>query len=175
MNRLSQANTRVFREAAARGGVIGTTVAVLLVFGRRYACLWAGDSRIYLIRRGRPTLLTRDHSEANMLLDSGAITDEEARTWRRNVLARAVGIAEDVDTMIEVRAGEADVGDRFLICSDGLYTHLETDEMAAVVTALPPQPACDRLVDLTLERGASDNVTVVVVECGRPNIRGGRP
>jgi len=85
------------RAAAIPGAVIGATVVALAIRGTEWGCLWAGDSRAYRLRGGRLDQLTRDHSEANELLDAGVISAEEARTWpRANVVTRAVGVAAEV-------------------------------------------------------------------------------
>jgi serine/threonine protein phosphatase PrpC len=160
-----RANDRIKEIATERGGVmIGTTVAAILAHGHDYSCVWAGDSRVYLIRGDEITQITRDHTEAQELVDSGALTPEQAKTWpRRNVITRAIGIFDDPD--LEVREGRIEAGDAFVICSDGLTGHLSDADILDRVTAARPQEACDELIAATLDRGASDNVTVVVVKC----------
>ncbi len=161
--RLLQANRRLRAEAARRDvPVIGTTIAALLVAGRRFACVWAGDSRIYLYRDGRLLQLTRDHSqlEAVRALHVGSSDDTLDRP-PANVITRALG----GDDTLELDAVGADVadGDVFLLCSDGLTNEVSE---AAIVQALLPgncRLAAEALVDLALERGGHDNITVVVV------------
>jgi protein phosphatase len=141
---------------------VGTTVAVLLVYERLFACVWAGDSRIYRVRRSRIEQLSIDHTEVQELVADGRLTAEEARTWpRRNVVTRAIGTVDDFE--LEIADGMLDDGDIFVICSDGLTAHVEDPEILALVNGNPPQRACDLLVDLTLQRGATDNVTAVIV------------
>jgi protein phosphatase len=95
------------------------------------------------------------------LLAEGQLKPEEARTWpRRNVVTRAIGVHHDPE--LELRDGVLQAGDAFVLCSDGLTGHVEDDEILQEVMTKPPQQACDALVDLTLARGAADNVTVVV-------------
>lgn len=151
------------RAAAMPGAVIGATAVALAIRGRDWGCLWAGDSRAYRLHRGRLEQLTRDHTEANDLLDAGVITAEEARTWpRRNVITRAVGVSEPL--VLDRVTGRMAPGDRFVLCSDGLMKHVADDEIAGIVTAEADAGAAARaLLDLTLARGARDNVTVVVV------------
>jgi serine/threonine protein phosphatase PrpC len=164
-DRLFAANARLVDIATQRGGgMIGSTVVVLLVYERDYACVWSGDSRIYRVRGGDIEQLTTDHSEVQELVDAGILTPEEARfSPRRNVVTRAIGVLEEAE--IEVTHGPLLPGDVFVLCSDGLTTHVEDSEIAAGVKDCEPQEACDRLVALTLDRGATDNVTVVVVHC----------
>jgi protein phosphatase len=161
--RLVGANNRLKEIAHERGGVlIGTTVAVLLVYQEFYACVWSGDSRIYRIRDLAIEQLTVDHTEVQQLVAEGRLTAAEARTWpRRNVVTRAIGVYESPE--LEIVSGVLEPGDIFVICSDGLTAHVEDREILAVAARNPPQRACDLLVARTLDRGASDNVTVVAV------------
>jgi serine/threonine protein phosphatase PrpC len=163
--RLFAANDRLRDIAAERGsGLIGSTVVVLLVYERDYACVWSGDSRIYRVRGKDIEQLTIDHSEVQELVDAGILTPEEARfSPRRNVITRAIGVLDEAE--VEVTHGPLLPGDVFVLCSDGLTTHVEDSEIAAGVKDCEPQEACDRLVALTLDRGATDNVTVVILRC----------
>jgi protein phosphatase len=142
--------------------VVGATVAVLLAFDGYYACVWSGDSRIYVVRAGSITQLSHDHTQVQELVAGGVITPEEARHWPdRNVVTRAVGVYDQLE--LEVTSGPIEPGDSFIICSDGLTNHVADDEILRCVSANLSQQACDRLIALTLERGAADNVTVIVV------------
>jgi serine/threonine protein phosphatase PrpC len=161
-DRVIRANTALRREAAARGSLIGSTLAALLVYGQHYACLWSGDSRVYLLRKGDFKQISRDHSAIQELVDSGALTLEQARiSPHRNVVTRAIGVSPMPE--LEFVQGRVFPHDRFLICSDGLYGHVEDRELHRHLEDEDPRRACDGLVSLTLDRGASDNVTVVVV------------
>lgn len=162
--RIAEAHKAVAAHAAERKTQIGTTVAALLGYGADYACVWAGDSRIYRIREGAIVLLSRDHTEAQDLVDSGVLSPEEARNWpRRNVITRAVGIGDEPE--LDMQYGQFAPDDRFVLCSDGLTTHVKDDEIQRNVAARLPQQACEALVALALERGGTDNVTVLVVRC----------
>lgn len=165
-DRILRANAELISHARVRGaGVVGSTVVVLLTFDYHYACVWAGDSRLYLIRQGCIVQVSRDHSEVQALIDTGALTAAEARSWpRRNIVTRAIGVRGDPE--LEIRDGALAGGDIFVLCSDGLTAHVDDQEILQLARDRPPQEACDALVELTLERGASDNVTVVVVRCG---------
>jgi protein phosphatase len=141
--------------------VIGATIAALLAWEGYYACVWSGDSRVYLVRHGAIQQVSRDHTEVAELVAEGLLSAEEARTWpRRNVITRAVGVRKDLD--LEVVQGVLEKGDIFVICSDGLTAHVTDSEILDHAVANAPQGACDALVALTIERGATDNVTVVV-------------
>ncbi|QGM47262.1 PP2C family protein-serine/threonine phosphatase [Methylocystis heyeri] len=162
-SRLIEANDRIRTFSARRGGAImGSTVVALAIWDNRYACLWAGDSRAYLSRGKSLRQLTRDHTEVEELLEQNLLTAEEARVWpRRNVITRALGVADHLS--LELACGEAQPGDAFLLCSDGLTLHVEPDELQSEIETRGPQRACDELIDLALARGGLDNVTAIVV------------
>ena len=136
-----------------------------MIAGRHFACVWAGDSRLYLWRGGALQQLTRDHTEAQALADAGLMTLEEAeRQTNKNSIARAVGAVERLELEM-IQAGVED-GDVFLLCTDGLTKMLKDEEIAASISwAAPPRTIVDTLVDQALERGAIDNVTVIAIRC----------
>jgi protein phosphatase len=151
--------------ARSRGAsVVGATLVAVLVHGVHFACVWCGDSRVYLLRGGALEQITRDHSEVQDLVDRGVLDRDEARAWpRRNVVTRALGATDQAE--LEIVDAPAFAGDRFLLCSDGLTAHVEDGEIAALLAVDDPQKACDDLLAVTLQRGASDNVSIVVVAC----------
>ena len=160
-DRIARANSQLKELGRSRGDIVGATVAVLLAADGRFTCLWSGDSRIYRVRDGQIVQLTRDHTEVQDLVAEGALTAEEAKNWPgRNGLTRAVGVYDEPE--LESKSGMLNPGDAFVICSDGLTNHVPDEEILRCVTANHSQQACDDLVALTLERGASDNVTVIV-------------
>ena len=165
VDRITAANAAIQRHSReTHGATIGATIAALLTFDNHFACVWSGDSRVYLWRDGELTQVSRDHTEVQELLDTGAITPEEAENWpRKNVITRAVGVR--AQPQLDHVYGTLRDRDRFVICSDGLTGHVEDHEIAATLQGTTPQAACDALLDLTLQRGASDNVTIVVVRC----------
>jgi protein phosphatase len=156
--RMAEVNGRL-HDAAIRDidpVVSGSTVAVFLV--RRTACavLWAGDSRIYRLRHGRLTQLTTDHTWAAEL--NLQTPDEEAD----HAITRAVG-GEDT-LRLDVRRDRVRLGDRYLLCSDGLTRELKDDRIAQLMAGDNVNQCVAALIDATLEAGARDNVTVVVIE-----------
>lgn len=164
--RVIHANTRLRQEAQARndGGMIGCTLALLVIFGDAYASVWSGDSRVYLVRQGVITQITRDHTEAQELIDRGTLTPAEAETWpRRNVITRAIGVFDEPE--LDMMQGRVEDGDIFIICSDGLTAHLSDTEIGRMAMLRPPERAVEQLIATTLERGASDNVTAIAVTC----------
>lgn len=167
MERLTSANQRILRHAAELGGgTIGSTVAALLVSQGHYAGIWSGDSRVYRLRGGVLSQVTRDHTEVQALLDAGSITAAEAEAWpRKNVITRAIGVTSEPECdMVE---GVLNDKDTFLLCSDGLTEYFHDDELERVMMTLGQDldALCRHLVDKALERGGKDNVTVVVVRC----------
>ena len=157
------ANAAIYAEAHGSGGPMGSTVVALLVSGRRFAVLWAGDSRAYLLRGGELHRLSRDHSQVQEMVDRGLLTAEEARGHpMSNILTRAAGVEPGL--ALDAIADEVEVGDVFLLCSDGLHGVVSDTEIVRALT-LRPHDACESLVDLTLSRGAPDNVTVIAVAC----------
>jgi protein phosphatase len=159
---LASANRSLLKISRNRGDiVIGATVAALLARDGTYACIWSGDSRIYLLRHRKIAQISRDHTEVAELIAEGILSAEEAQTWpRRNVVTRAVGVNPELD--LEIAQGIVEKDDIFIICSDGLTAHVSDQEILAFASENPPQSACDLLVALTIERGAIDNVTVVI-------------
>ncbi len=168
MERIHRANTAIYEHAQElQRGTIGATLVALLIHGEDYACIWSGDSRIYLLRDGKLVQQTRDHTELMMLLDSGAITEEEAQNWpRKNVITRAIGVTET--PQCDVVSGKLALDDTFILCSDGLTEHLSDEDIAELAARHRPKNACEAMIELTLERGAKDNVTVVAMRCLPP-------
>src|SRR5690606_29619984 len=137
------------------------TVAALLVFEDHYACVWAGDSRVYRMREGRLDRLTRDHSVVQELVDSGELSPEQARGHRRsNVVTRAVGAGPTLE--LEVDEGAIRAGDLFLVCSDGLTGAIADEALEAEIAAGPLEPMAERLLQAALLEGANDNVSFVL-------------
>ena len=161
---LQAANDQIYAAAAEARDAIGSTVAALLIRSTRCMALWAGDSRIYLCRQGALRLLTTDHSHVEQMVAAGILTREEAENHpMAHVLSHAVGVR--VDLALDRISEDVLPGDTFLLCSDGLTRSVPADEIARLLAAESPHRAAVALVDLALDRGAADNVTVVVVGC----------
>jgi protein phosphatase len=162
-DRLNRAHAEIRRIARSRGVTIGSTVAALLAMDGRFACLWSGDSRVYLVRNAAISQISRDHTEVQELLDSGAINAAEAENWpRRNVITRAIGVNDEI--AVDFQQGETLAGDVFILSTDGLTAHVSDAEIAAAVLSAAPQAACEQLLAMVLERGGTDNVTIVLVK-----------
>ena len=161
-DRLARAHREIRKLSASSGETIGSTVAALLAIDGRFACVWSGDSRVYLVRQHVIHQVSRDHTEAQDLLDRGVITESEALSWpRKNVITRAVGVSEEVS--LDIEQGEILAGDIFVLGTDGLTAHVDDDEIRAAVIAAPPREACETLLETVLARGGTDNVTIIVV------------
>lgn len=163
-DRFMRANARLREIGHENGfGTFGTTLVALLTDQRFFACAWCGDSRAYLIRQSHIEQISRDHTEVQELLSQGLLSAEEAVNWpAKNVITRALGVFDDVDFDLEQRALQDD--DVIVLCSDGLTGHVQDPEIAeAAMQGTNAQDICDRLLRLTLERGATDNVTIIAV------------
>lgn len=125
-----------------------------------------GDSRTYHFTRGAFSLVTRDHSEVQELIDAGRLTLSQARTSaRRNVITRALGAGAGPVVPVDRFLLPAHAGDRFVICSDGLSALVSEPVIEAVVrSARPPRQVARELVDRALAAGGTDNVTVLIVD-----------
>lgn len=157
--RLAQVNAALRAEARVRQvPVMGSTVVVLLACGAEAACLWAGDSRLYLYRQGRLQQLTRDHSQAVALRERGA--DAAVAAASANMITRAVGASDTLE--VEVTTLPLRSGDIFLLCSDGLSTPVPEQAIQETLACADCAHAAQALVALALAHGGRDNVTVVV-------------
>jgi len=166
--RLSGVNNELRAKAAVLrpDALIGSTVVVLLIEAGKAHALWAGDSRLYLVRGGRLRQLTRDQSYVQDLVDSGEITREEATGQPlSNIVTNLVGGSDEL--ILEERHDRLEPGDILLLCSDGLSGALNDSEIAEVLGAHRVSTAADRLIECALAQGARDNVSVVVVEYAR--------
>ena len=162
--RIQDANALLVQEGRRRGdGVIGSTVAVLILNDRQAACIWAGDSRIYRLRNGRLRQLTRDHRWVEEFVSRGLMSRQAADNHPlSNEITRAVGADSKLELSVELRTLLP--GDKFLICSDGLYGEVAEAEIADILSTKSMGDACRSLVAAAKRNGAHDNVTVVVVQ-----------
>lgn len=163
--RLRHANAAICHEVldAHTGQIMGSTVVIFLVYNQEWLCLWAGDSRAYLLRDGQLIQITHDHSVAQEMVDSGKLRKAEAVNHpAAHKITRAIGTRSNLQ-LDEHRSFLRD-GDTVLLCSDGLNREVEDQELAEILDNYDCEEASRELVDLTLERGARDNVTVAVIK-----------
>jgi len=165
-NRINETHLELCDEAARRGPhtMIASTVVVLIARDQHFACLWAGDSRAYLLRDGVMQQISHDHSLVQELVDAGAIRQEDAeRHPHANIITRAVGAEADAFELDKV-SGRLLPGDRFLLCSDGFCKTLPEEEIATLLAGPDDAPLTDMMIDAALARRVNDNVTAVAVE-----------
>jgi serine/threonine protein phosphatase PrpC len=143
---------------------MGTTLTALLFAGRRLGLVHVGDSRCYLLRDGELSQITHDHTLVQRLVDEGRITPEEATTHpQRSWITRSLTGHGELELDLSIR--EARVGDRYLLCSDGLSGPVSEETIAETLrAAADPEAACDQLIDLALRAGGPDNVTAIVAD-----------
>ena len=146
---------------------MATTVALVHINGDHATIAHVGDSRVYRLEDGRLYRETIDHTDLDDDLRAGRITSEKAaRQQDRNVINRALGVEPDVE--IEVKTIHLREGARLLLCSDGIYRHLDDDEIARLLAEhQDPQRAADELKRAVYGRGAEDNLAAVIVQVGR--------
>ena len=141
----------------------GSTVVVMLAYEKYCAFLWAGDSRLYRIRDNKIIQLTTDHSQVQLYVEQGLISKDEAESHpHANMITRAVGATEDF--VLDVDMQEMEKGDRYLLCSDGLTKHIPDLDFEKMLAKGDVEKKCHELIDLTLARGAKDNVTAILVD-----------
>lgn len=150
------------RDESLRG--MGTTCTALVLRNGSALAAHVGDSRLYLIRNRHIYTMTEDHSEVMEMVKRGLITLEQARHHPdKNVILRAIGSHADVEVSTWDEPMPVREGDRFLLCSDGLYDLVEDEEIRREVEAAEPQTACEKLIALAKERGGYDNISVGIV------------
>ncbi len=165
-NALVAANRAVYDLASgdARLAGMGTTCTALALFDGLAYMAHVGDSRLYLIRGGEIYQMTEDHSHVMEMVRQGLITAEQAREHAdRNVLYRALGRRAEVEISCWAEGQPLRDGDRYLLCSDGLSGVLADKTIAQMASQGDPATACASLIELTLQAGAPDNVTVGII------------
>ena len=161
---LLYANRFVFEKAAheeALAGMGTTAVCALVRSGNVYLC-HAGDSRAYLIRDGKLTQLTHDHSYVQELVDCGTITEEEAEHHpQKNIITKALGV--DYRLEPEFTAAKLKREDRLLLCTDGLTNMVPVEEMEELLAQGTFYDLPDRLIEAANAHGGSDNITALLL------------
>jgi protein phosphatase len=152
------------RKYSAGKKVMGSTVALLFAHDTFCFFMWVGDSRIYRLRGGKLTRVTEDHSLVQEMCALGEISEEEAAVHpSSNIITRAIGVRHELFVDIEYSTVES--GDRFLVCSDGLYKDIRDGEICELLSCkVSVDKAVKNLMGTALERGGSDNITIIVVQ-----------
>ena len=159
---------RLHAQNECRGGTVGSTVVTLIAREDVGVVLWAGDSRLYRLRDGRLEQVTRDHNPVCDLLDSGAVTEQEALAADTNIITRAVG--GQANLSLDVAVFDVDRGDTLLLCSDGLYREVGEDVLSEALTGDDLDAIAGGLLSRCLAGTAKDNVSLVLA---RPELAGG--
>ncbi len=162
---LRRVNQALLDRAAALldGDIIGSTVVTLLAVGGHCAMLWVGDSRAYRLRDGVLTQLTTDHSQVQAMIDAELLSPEWSEGHAlSNVLLRAIG--SDTPVEVDGKIERLRAGDRYLLCSDGLFRELDHEALTAALDQIPPADCAKSLVQQACDRGGRDNVTTVVID-----------
>jgi len=161
---IKQANASIYQQAqqvVTQTGM-GTTVVAAIVRGRELYLANVGDSRAYLMRQGKVSQVTQDHSFVAEQIRAGILTREEARAHpQRNVITRALGSRPEVE--VDTYSGELQAGDVLLLCSDGLSEHVQEEDMQQILSRYLPEDAIQQLIALANNRGGNDNISVLIV------------
>lgn len=143
---------------------MGTTCTALSIVGRELHFAHVGDSRLYHIRGGLISKLTRDHSYVGRLVESGMVRSEDAEFHpQRHILTAALGSGREITAHFPDHPVLLLEGDTLVLCTDGLWGVVADRDLQSVAQTNPPAAACARLVGLALERGGPDNITVQVL------------
>jgi len=164
-NTLIDVNRNLIKKASegAKRTTMGSTVVIMLAYENYCVYLWAGDSRLYRLRDNELRQMTKDHSQVEQYVEQGLISREEAAVHPHgNMITRAVGASQDFFLDMDVQ--EMRTGDRYLLCSDGLTKHTLDFEFEEMLGNGSAEEICKELIDLTLARGAGDNVTAIVID-----------
>ncbi len=169
---IREVNDQIHRRGQANAEFhgMGTTASVLTILPQGALVAHVGDSRIYRVRAGRLEQLTFDHSLVWEMAASGQIPKDAAPNLvPKNIITRSLGPHKEVKVDVE-GPYPLEVGDTFLLCSDGLTGQVKDEEIGAILTALPPAEAGQVLIDLANLRGGPDNITVLIIRVTGPAI-----
>ena len=154
---------REYADIMLDGRTLGSTVVSLSIKGRVGVCLWAGDSRLYRLRNRQLIQLSRDHSQIQEQIQKGYMTAEQAENHPdSNVITRAVGAHRRL--FLDINVFGLQLGDVFLLCSDGLYNMVNNEVLTDVLVSQPIDKAIDTLLQRALDAGGSDNVSMILVK-----------
>jgi len=161
---LDKVNGALIEQAALAGEneIIGSTVVILYAKQQRCVFVWSGDSRIYLFRRGQLRQLTHDHNNESALLAEGFNAEEIKNHPYAQVLTHAIG--GEAEVYLDAQIQEVRHGDIFLLCSDGLNKEVSDGEIESILAQMPYRQAVNSLMELSLQRGGRDNITIVLAQ-----------
>lgn len=162
---IREASRRIFEKANEEAQLhgMGTTTVALLFRNNKAYIANVGDSRVYRIRGKKINQITKDHSLVGEQIRAGLLSADDSRVNRlKNIITRSVGFQESVDSDVDIRPVK--VGDRFLLCTDGLSNLVNDDEIKEIILNNELETAVHRLIDIANERGGDDNITAILVE-----------
>jgi protein phosphatase len=169
---VEETNQSIFQESQSNEDLrgMGTTLTAAVVSDETVTVAQLGDSRAYLVRDSSITQITKDQSLVAQMVATGKLSPEEAKTHpRRNVILQALGIQPQIDVVISKT--DLKRGDQLVLCSDGLWGKVESEEIKEFAERFSPQSACESLVRLANDRGGEDNITVIVVTFSGDGLR----
>jgi len=153
---------------------MGTTCVALAIDPPFAWVAWVGDSRLYLIREGRLMQLTEDHSVVQEMVRRGLLTPDEAvHHSDRNLVTRSLGVHQSVEVGEREKPLLLKSGDAFLLCSDGLTDMLQAQDLLSAIEGVPVDIACKSMIWEANRRGATDNVSAIVLTLSEPGSGGG--
>jgi len=164
-DRLLDVNHRIleYADIMLDGRTLGSTVVSLAIKGRVGICLWVGDSRLYRFRNHQLVQLSRDHSQVQEQIQQGYITAEQAQNHpESNVITRAVGA--DNQLYVDINVFSAQLGDIFLLCSDGLYNMVSKEALVETLSSFPIDQAVESLIQQAIDGGGSDNISIILIK-----------
>ena len=160
---------REYAEGHAELQGMGTTCTALALVARQLYFAHVGDSRLYLVRAGEISRLTRDHTYVGRLVETGLVRAEDAETHpQRHILTAAMGTGREVAADFPQRALSVEPDDMFMLCTDGLWGLVTDPEILQAVQGQPAAESCRSLVAMALQRGGPDNITVQLLRVGQP-------
>ena len=162
---ISNSNALVYKTSVENPELagMGTTVVLCEIVGNRANIAHVGDSRAYLYRDGVIKQITKYHSIVQQLIDSGTITEEQAKYHpQRNLITRAVGTEKNIS--VDYETLEFKENDYILICSDGLSSYVEESEIVDIIANTKASETVNKLIDAANNSGGKDNVTVVLIK-----------
>lgn len=169
---LEKANQAIFQKASSdrRFRGMGTTCTAVVLLNDHIYLGHVGDSRAYLMKKDQVVQLSNDHTLVQHLLDTGKITQEESLSHpQRNVVTKAMGTAAKLQADVMQHSLRFELGDKLLICSDGLYEYVKEDELRQILNSNKLNQAAQYLIDLAKQRGGHDNISVLIVETVQTN------
>lgn len=175
---IQETNRRIFEKGSTEPAYagMGTTLVGLVFTTHGLISVNVGDSRAYRVRHQNIEQISKDHTLVSELIESGTLTAQDAHGHPvSHMLTRSLGPVPEVDVECHLLPDPPEVGDIYILCSDGLYNYVPAEEMLAVVRQNALDDANQILINLANQRGGGDNITVLVIAVGEKSPRGRKP